>query len=167
MRARGRLGSRKPRVSTHAGFMITSMMDMFTIILVFLLNFLDPATASEDEVSLPEAAVDQSVGEGTVLTVTRERVLVDGDEVLRLVDGGLPAGTPRTGRRIDALHERLGRAATASAVSSKRGEQEAANAALAVHCDRAVPFSLLGELLYTAGQAGFGDFRFVVISDPG
>ncbi len=167
MRKRTRLGARRPRVPVSAPFMITSMLDMFTIILVFLLNFLDPANESDADIALPEAAVDVAVGEGTVLTVTRDRVLVDGVEVLRLVDGRLPSDTPRTGRRIDLVHERLAAAANAAAVSGKKAEGEAANAALAVHCDRAVPFSVLGELLYTAGQAGFGQFRFVVISDAG
>lgn len=163
------IGTRRSRrrIPTNPPFTITSMLDMFTIILVFLLNFLDPANESDDTVALPESSAEATVGEGTVLTVTREFVAVDGAEVLRLVDGQLAPGTPRTGRSIDALEERLAEAARTFTVSGTTGEGEAANAALAVHCDRAVPFSLLGELLYTAGRAGFGQFRFVVISDPG
>lgn len=164
---RPRLGARRPRVPMNPSFQITSMLDMFTIILVFLLNFLDPAAEASADLTLPEAKVEADVGEGTVLTVTRDRVLVNGKEVLQLEDGRLPAVVERTGRRIDALHRRLEEAGAALAVSRTTAEPEASNAALAVHCDRAVPFSVLGELLYTAGQAGFGQFRFVVISDAG
>lgn len=166
-RARARLSTRTERVPTSAPYMITSMLDMFTIILVFLLNFLDPANETDASIALPEAAAETAVGEGVILTVTKQAVLVDGQAVLPLVDGRIPAGTVRTGRRIDALHERLVIAAPKRSVSAGTAEDEAANAALAVHCDRAVPFSVLGELLYTAGQAGFGQFRFVVISDAG
>lgn len=167
MRGRARLGARRPRVPMNPSFQITSMLDMFTIILVFLLNFLDPAAEAGADLTLPQAKAEADVGEGTILTVTRDRVLVNGKEVLKLEDGRLPAGVERTGRRIDALHRRLEEAGAALAVRATTSEPGASNAALAVHCDRAVPFSVLGELLYTAGQAGFGQFRFVVISDAG
>lgn len=164
---RVRLGTRKGRIPTHAPFMITSMMDMFTIILVFLLSLLDPANETNDELTLPSASVDQTVEAGVILMVTPERVSVDGQEVLRLADGALLPGAARTGRRIDALHGRLVDAANRARVSGEQDEQGAANPVLSVQCDRAVPFSVLGELLYTAGQAGFGQFRFVVINDAG
>jgi hypothetical protein len=147
--------------------MITSMLDMFTIVLVFLLNFLDPSNESDSEVVLPQAAVDAKVAGGTVLTVSKNRVLVDGEEVFSLSDGRLPVGLARTGRDIDALHERLAAAASKSSSGRDNTEGSSGNAALAVHCDRTVPFFVLGELLYTAGQAGYGQFRFVVITDPG
>lgn len=166
--ARGlRLSARKGRIPTASPFMLTSMMDMFTIILVFLLNLLDPANESDQEVVLPSAKVEQTVEEGVILTVTPARVSVDGVEVLRLAEGTLPAGTARTGRSVDALLERLVEAGNTKQVSGKQGQQDASNPVLSVQCDRAVPFSVLGELLYTAGQAGFGQFRFVVINDPG
>lgn len=147
--------------------MITSMMDMFTIILVFLLSLLDPANETNDEIALPSASVEQAVEAGVVLLVTPQRVAVDGQEVLQLVDGALVPGVARTGRRIDALHGRLVEAANRARVSGEQDQQEASNPVLSVQCDRAVPFSVLGELLYTAGQAGFGQFRFVVINDAG
>lgn len=155
------------RVPTGAPFIITSMLDMFTILLVFLLNFLDPANSFDPEVALPMAAVDAVAADGTVLTVTPDRVVLDGQEVLRLVHGQLPDGLVRTERRIDALYERLGAAARARDVSAGTASGSASNLPLSVHCDRSVPFSVLGELLYTAGQAGFGPFRFVVISAAG
>ena len=166
-RGRLRLSTRKHRIGTRAPFMLTSMMDMFTIILVFLLNLLDPANESDQDVSLPSAGVTQPVEPGVVLTVTPDRVSVDGVEVLRLADGTLPPATARTGRTVDALHERLVDAGKLVRVSPMQGQQQAGNPVLSVQCDRAVPFSVLGELLYTAGQAGFGQFRFVVIDDSG
>lgn len=162
-----RLSGRKARIPTSAPFMLTSMMDMFTIILVFLLNLLDPANESDQEVSLPSANVEQTVEAGVVLTVTPDRVSVDGVEVLRLANGALLPGTVRSGRSVDALHERLVEAGRALEVRGKQAQQGAANPVLSVQCDREVPFSVLGELLYTAGHAGFGQFRFVVINDSG
>ncbi|MDP2306379.1 MAG: biopolymer transporter ExbD [Pseudomonadota bacterium] len=167
MRGRVRLSARTARIPTSAPFMLTSMMDMFTIILVFLLNLLDPANESDPELVLPSAKIEQAVEAGVVLTVTTDRVSVDGVEVLRLADGALLADTARTGRSVNALHARLVEAGKTMQVSGKQAQQDAANPVLSVQCDRAVPFSVLGELLYTAGQAGFGQFRFVVINDSG
>jgi biopolymer transport protein ExbD len=167
MRERGARRTRLARVPMVAGFNVTSMMDMFTIILVFLLNFLDPSTEVTGELSLPAARTEQVVDRGVRLTVTKERVLVEGQEVLQLDAGALPAGVARLGRRIDPVFERLAAAAAALPKAPGSSEQDASNAVLLVQCDRAVPFSVLGELLYTAGQAGYGQFRFVVISQPG
>ena len=36
-----------------------------------------------------------------------------------------------------------------------------------LQCDRTLPFSLIREVMYTAGQAQFGEFRFVVIKTAG
>ncbi len=143
------------------------MMDMFTIILVFLLNFLDPASTPSADLLLPSGRSVQGVDAGVLLTVTPERILVSGEEVMRLEGGALPADASRTAGRLDHLYERLADAGRARAAMNPQQKDSASNAVLVVQCDRSVPFSVLGELLYTAGQAGFGQFRFVVISTPG
>ena len=141
---------------------ITSMMDMFTIILVFLLNFLDPAATVPGDLALPKARTIEPIEGELVLMVTRESVRIGGVDVVDLVAvGGAPAVSSaegRSGRRIDRLYD---------ALTAKRDESKGQTGTLVVQCDRGVPFSVVGDVLYTAGQAGFGQFRFVVISDPG
>jgi biopolymer transport protein ExbD len=154
-------------VPAYSSFILTSMTDMFTMILIFLLTFVDPTTQNADGVTLPAGTSQQAPEKGVSLTVTPDKVLVEGREVLQLEAGALPSGTARTGRRIDAVYERLAAAASALPASPGPPEQGGSNAVLLVAADRGVPFSVLGELLYTAGQAGFGQFRFVVISTPG
>lgn len=145
---------------------LTSMTDMFMMILVFLLNFLDPDAATPRDVELPSSVETREVGRGATLTVGRGDVRVGDRRVLALDDSAgapaVPPGVARTGRRIDALHEAL---VDALPVDSG-GQLEASDPILIVACDRRVPFSVLGDILYTAGQAGFGQFNFVVISDP-
>jgi biopolymer transport protein ExbD len=36
-----------------------------------------------------------------------------------------------------------------------------------LQCDRSLPFSLIREVMYTAGQAQFGEFKFVVVKTSG
>lgn len=152
---------------------VTSMMDMFTIILVFLLNFLDPAASPSDDLQLPASATDAPATEGRTLTVGPKGIQVDGDVVIPLVPGArglaLPDGTAQEGRTIVALYERLSALAPIQAGPSSEAvlEKAASDAALRIECDRGVPFSLLGDVLFTAGQAGFDQFRFVVIDEAG
>jgi biopolymer transport protein ExbD len=152
---------------------MTSMMDMFTLILVFLLNFLDPDAAPETDVALPTTRSTAPVGTGPTLTVTPQDIRVGDERVVTLDSSGgapaLPASVPRTGRRIDVLYERLQRAAessTPATVTPVKDEKGGSEPLLVVQCDKGVPFSLLGDVLYTAGQAGFGQFRFAAVSDP-
>lgn len=147
MRRRG-----KRRVETAASLSITSMMDMFTIILVFLLVFFDPEAQPDPEFQLPSSVATQEVAEGTTLRVKRDAVEVNGQTVLPMVDGDLGSAT-RDGRRVVAVHGAL-----ESARAQATGELP-----LLVECDQAVPWSTLGDLLATASGAGFQSYRFVVL----
>lgn len=166
------------RLSATPMINVTSMMDMFTIILVFLLNFLDPASDVAAGMELPLSSATDVAPEGTTMTVTKEAVKVNGQDVLALVtqagQPALPPGLDRTGRRIETLYDRLavevgafpGVVVTGPG-AGQPAEKSGSDAVLRVECDRGVPFSVLGDVLYTAGQAGFEQFRFVVISEAG
>jgi biopolymer transport protein ExbD len=157
------------RVPATPMIAVTSMMDMFTIILVFLLNFLDPRQDVTADVALPTATSTEAVEEGPTLTVTPEAVRFGGADVFRLdrVDGAvvLPADLPREGRLIVPLRDRLQEGAALLVTAA--GEKPPDQLLLRVACDRGVPFSVLGDVLYTASQAGFDQFRFVVIREAG
>lgn len=129
--------------------MITSMLDMFTIILVFLLNFLDPSTDALQEVELPSVPGAAEIEVGTVLTLSQEGVFVDGDQVLAL-NGALPAGAA-----LDPLRARL--------QARRAAEPDARNPSLLVQCDRRTPYTSVAAILDVAEDAGFGGFRFVVL----
>lgn len=164
---------RRRRIPPTPMLPVTSMMDMFVIILVFLLNFLDPAAAPEVEIALPKSHAEAATEAGRVLTISRDQIRVDGERVMTLAlrDGApaLPDGTARQGRRIDPLYEHLVDVAPPILVAPSGAGQEnrASEAVLRVECDKGVPFSLLGDVLFTAGQAGYDQFRFVVISEAG
>jgi biopolymer transport protein ExbD len=136
--------------------MITSMMDMFTIILVFLLNFFDPRTQAESALELPPSASAEEVDKGVILTVSRDAVSVSGQRVLVLNDGQLPQDVTREGRRIEAVFLSLSRAREAVGETAPP---------LVVQCDRNTSFALLGDILYSAGVAGWSQYRFVVVND--
>ncbi|MBM4390148.1 MAG: biopolymer transporter ExbD [Deltaproteobacteria bacterium] len=132
---------------------ITSMMDMFTIILVFLLVFFEPEARPDPEFQLPSSVATQQAADGTTLRVRRDAIEVNGSPVLPLVDGDL-GNAARDGRRVLAV---LG------ALEAARAQVPGGELPLMVECDQAVPWSTLGDLLATAADAGFQSYRFVVL----
>lgn len=141
--------TRRRRVVVAPALNITSMLDMFTIILVFLLNFLDPDQDSSAGLSLPEtAAVEAGRGEA-LLVIGRADVRVGPAGAQQIVplaaDGSLDA-------------DRLARA-----LEELRSSFPEAGAPLVVAVDRGVTWAAASRTLGTASSAGFGDFRFVAV----
>ena len=128
-------------------------MDMFVIILVFLLTFFDPAMANESELTLPNSRAKAEVQSGARVRVSRSALLVEDKRVAGIDQGGLAASVPRDGRKIVPLFDALASA------------RQAGDRPLIVECDKSVPYSLVGDVLFTAGAAGWTQFRFVVVSD--
>jgi len=145
---------RRRRVEANASLTITSMMDMFVIILLFLLVFFDPDAQPDPLFQLPASTATAPQSRGTSIRVKRDGIEVDGRHVLDLTAGEL-RGAARDGRRIVAVEGAL-----AAARNSAAGEE----AALRVECDKAVPWATLGDVLATAAAAGFDQYRLVVLS---
>ena len=161
---------RKPRrQSASATLTITSLMDTMTIILVFLLmNFgaNDVQVEGSDDLHLPTSTADVP-GRFTVnVVVTRRSIAVDGERVAELVretdaTGAETYAAPDLERLSAVLAQKVEGARKAE-LPEGEGESEIREVLLQV--DRRMPFSVIREVMATAGAAGFGSFRFVVIS---
>jgi biopolymer transport protein ExbD len=162
---------RKPRRQVAAASLtITSLMDTMTIILVFLLmNFGsdDVQVEGSDDLHLPTSTADVP-GRFTVnVVVSRRSIAVDGDRVIeieRATDPATGAETfvvPDMSRLADALRRKAG---SARPQTGPDGEQKPDVREVLLQVDRRMPFSVIREVMAAAGDAGFGSFRFVVIS---
>ncbi len=169
---------RARRQTTEASLTITSLMDTMTIILVFLLlNFRADVVEVEhsDDLKIPLSTADQIPGLAVNLVVSRRSIEVDGEWVVDLergVDPNTGAETfaipsaERDGRSIRRLLDVLERK---SDTARRLGQATAAaepdlGGQILLQVDRRIPFSVVRDVLYTAGKAEFGRFRFVVIS---
>lgn len=128
-------------------------MDMFVIILVFLLTFFDPSMANESELTLPNSRAKAEVLPGGRVRVSRSALFVERERVASIENGVLSAAVARDGRKIVPLHDAL-------TAAHRLGDRP-----LLVECDKSVPYSLVGDVLFTAGAAGWTQFRFVVVND--
>ena len=147
---------------------LVAMMDLMTVILVFLLKSFSATTiamsASED-IRPPISTTRQTPKDTVAVTVTPRSILVGDKQVLRLVDGKIPEDA-LSGRLVVPLNGALKKEV------DKLRQIEAWGGApfsreLSVIGDRKIPYDLLLTVLYTAGQNELENYRFVVIQAEG
>jgi biopolymer transport protein ExbD len=165
------------RKEEEGGLTITSMMDMMTIILVFLLKSYstdDISVAGSEDLVLPVSTTQVRPELAVNLVVTKSMVVVDGMEVLRLTEeadeenpGDMVIAVPgdeKKGQLITRLYDRLlEKAEDAKQLAEMTAsEDHEFKGRILLQCDKELPFSVIREVMYTAGQAQFSEFRFVV-----
>lgn len=148
---------------------LTAMMDMMTIILVFLIkSFSSSAVAmsSSEDIRPPVSTTRQTPKDTIAVTITPKSILVGEKLAVRLENGAVPASA-LSGRTVIGVDELLKKEVD----KAKRIEQMNPNAPfnreLSVIGDRKIPYDLLLSVLYTAGQNELENYRFVVIQDEG
>jgi biopolymer transport protein ExbD len=101
--------------------------------------------------------------EGKPVVDVEEVVDKEGRPTFRVAD------SEKKGQLITELFEELlEKAEEQKQIASETGLEEAKfKGQLLLQCDRELPFELIREVMYTAGQAQFGEFKFVVIKANG
>ena len=173
MRFRKTMARKKRREREAAGEIkelnITAMMDMMTILLVFLLKSFASSsaamTASED-VRPPVSSTRATPKDTVVVTVTPKNILVGEKEVLRLSKGQIPPEALQ-GRVVMALDAQLKKEVEKLKYIAERNPAAPFSKELSVIGDKKVPYDLLLTVLYTAGQNELENYRFVVLQDEG
>ncbi|MEZ4224030.1 MAG: biopolymer transporter ExbD [Polyangiaceae bacterium] len=155
---------------------ITAMLDIMTIILVFLLKSLGESSASvpqSDDLRLPRSVVrTQPSDEGVVVTVSKTQILVADDRVVTLpnresmAQTGVGARNKRSGPN-DLYIVPLGNALQAARKTDKlirqaKGLDPGSSEAIII-ADETTPYRLLIEVLFTLGQNEFGKYHLMVM----
>jgi len=148
---------------------ITAMMDMMTIILVFLIKSYSASsitvTASEDV--RPPASTTRTTPKDTVaITITPTAILV-GDKRKVKLDRSTVDRTDLQGNLIVPLDAALKKEVEKLKFIAERNPKAPFNNEVSIIGDKRIPYSLLSSVLYTAGQNELQNFRMVVIqSNP-
>lgn len=144
---------------------ITAMMDMMTIILVFLLKSYAASAISitQSEEVKPPISSTRAVPKDTVaVTITPRDILVGDRVVVQLVNGQVPAAM-LDGRLVKPLDQVFRREVEKLKLIASRNPAAPFSHELSVIGDRRIPYDLLLTVLYTAGQAELENYRFVVL----
>lgn len=138
---------------------LTSMVDMFTIILVFLLlNYSTSAVqiSPADRLQLPVSSTGSEPVEGLKMTVSARGVLVEGEPVLDWPPH-------KKDRLLKPLLQRLNMEAKKTRDIAEANQTVQFDGKAVVQVDKSVPYSWLKKVMYTSTLAGYSDFRLVVM----
>lgn len=170
-------GKKLRRSVAEGGLTITSLMDAMTIILCFLLKSYeasDVTVTPSDDLKIPSSSAMAPIKSTVQLIVSQTAILVDGKKVVDVEPftdsaGRLSFQVPmgeKKGQLISELYNVLDdKAQDLKEIHDSTGLAEAEfKGQILLQCDRKLPFTLIREVMFTAGQAQFGEFKFVVVS---
>lgn len=154
--------ARRARNHTGLDMNLVSLIDVFTILIFFLLSNATEVEIlpSTKAVRLPESVAEQAPKDTLVVVVSAEDIVVDGraiartPEVLASADELIPA--VRDELALQLQHRRV-----------VREENAAQGQAITIMGDKDIPFQLLRKVMFSAARAGYADVRFAVRQKAG
>ena len=168
---RGKMANKK--VITSKGTLnINSMMDLMTIILVFLLmssNEQRVRPEMSDELFMPWSTATEEVEDTMAITISRQAVLVNDQFVVSIRDGDIPEG-----KRVSATSPIIPDLQTAVEEVLHVEEQWAVHRqdlqrrVATVIADHETTYQVLTYVMMTASAAGVQEFKFAILQrQPG
>jgi len=147
---------RKNRNQTMVDMNLVSLIDVFTILIFFLLSSASGVEMlpSPKAVKLPESIAEKTPKETIVVVVSDADILVDGRRV-----ASVPEVMAMQGDVIAPLKDELELLAKRQPVrEANKGQTQA----VTIMGDQAVPYKLLRKVMVTSARANFSDVSFAV-----
>ncbi len=147
--------------------MITSMMDMFTIILIFLLfSFSDKQEhlILEEDLNLPKSTIKADYTDSIKLVLSQNSLKL-GEELLAPIKNGRIIGLDPKNPQGSLLFRRLQEAYEKARMEDEglAQENETKKNHILFLCDKNHSFKTINEIIKTAGMAGYPNFQFAVL----
>ena len=133
---------------------ITSMLDMFTILIIFLLKSYSAEgviLTIPADLHLPESTAQSQPEPGLVIELSRDVIVVNGTNLsldLDQVEGSDSLLIPELYEYLSKMVRQYEEISSANPGMKFTGK-------MVLEGDREIPFRLLKKILYTSGQAGF------------
>ncbi len=153
------------RRSTNADLNVVPMVDMMTMLVIFLLQQFS-ATGEvlymQKDIKLPDARHGQQIEVAPVVAISSAQVVVSGQKVADVADlekdqaaviGALVEKLRDEKKRWDFIHQN-----DADREKNWKGEVN-------VQADVKVPFRVLRRVLASAGEAGYGNVNFAAMEE--
>lgn len=142
-------------------------MDMFTIILVFLLKSFATSSANVQvsrNLSLPESSSENPPVELISIIVDKSNIVVDGKVVAVHDQGQLKQeDLDETGFKIVPVFDALVEHAEKAKYIAEQNKKFEFDGKILLQMDKDLPFSILRQVMYSAGQAEYSEFKFIAI----
>jgi biopolymer transport protein ExbD len=152
----------------HFGLNIYPMMDMLTILLVYMMAIFATSSAAavqeSSELRIPYSTSKVEVAEALPVQISRSGIVVDGKPVLDLrngiVDPSLKQGGS-SGFLITPLYKTLSEIRDRKKRTAARFANRPFIGNVQIIADKRTPYRTLSEVIYTLGQTEFKNLRFV------
>jgi biopolymer transport protein ExbD len=140
------------------GLLLTSLMDIFTILVFFLLFHSSGSDVQEPprDIHLPESVIESKPRETVQITVSPELVIVQGKAVIatpELLDAELETVAEIT-ERLTQLERNIIGISTKTVVENKE---------VTILADKTIPFRVLKKIMSTCTGSGYGRISLAVI----
>jgi biopolymer transport protein ExbD len=161
----------KREVPEEVGLNIYPMMDMMTILLVFLIQSFASGAAEivqSEELQIPTSTAQVDAAEALGIVISQSEVVVEGKHVLSLRNGKVDPSLKQGGGNgwlITPLYNALKQHRDRLKVIAAKNPQRAFRGEVRLVADKRTPFRTLGEVIYSLGQAEFGALRFIVLKE--
>jgi biopolymer transport protein ExbD len=143
----------------YASLNLTAMVDMFTILVIFLLaNF--SATGEvlfmSKDIQLPKAQVTSELQRAPVVSISKASVSLEGEEVADTEEVQRPEMSDVTDltlrlKELRRMQQMLRPGATF-------------DGKIVMQCDEGIPFNVVRKVMYAAAEAGYTDVNHAVLS---
>ena len=153
---RQRRTEHKNRNKTMVDMNLVSLIDVFTILIFFLLSNSGGVETlpSPKAVHLPESVADKAPRETVIVVVSGTEILVGGRRIASVAEVMATEGD-----LIEPLRAELEQQASRQVI---RKENEADAKRLTIMGDKDIPYRLLRKIMFTGARANFADVSFAV-----
>jgi len=164
LKRRSRITAKLPEVSIN----ITSLMDVLTVLLFFLVKSFSVTSASVDlpkDVRLPASVSDDQFEEGVTVALSKEALYFHNKPIIKLSNGHFKSDDLAGDRKtLIALKDILDREnAKRKSVFQGAGDLSfLPPGKIVIQSDKKLPFGVVKHLLHTATVAGYTDYQFVI-----
>lgn len=145
---------------------ITSLLDILVILLVFLLKSYNASGVIfniPEDIKLPKSVSKNLNTSGVVVQVSPNMIWVDDKSVLN-IENPPPRIYDHGGRRIIPLYNELAnKRRVIKQVEKTSPDAKKFSGVVNLIVDKTIKYSYLKKLMYTAAEAGYQKFKFVVM----
>lgn len=142
---------------------ITSLVDLLTILLVFLLqnySSVELTVTPSEDLHLPVSINTKAPIESVQLLLSKQAIVVEGKAVARVTPDFEIEGVPAKTMEIPVVYTALKKQAEIEKQRARRFGREF-NGNITIQAHETLPYKLIAKAIFTAGRAEFGNIKFM------
>ncbi len=161
-RFRGRRRRWKTRGLGETGLSLTSLMDILTCLLFFVLKSFvagGETTVAPPGLDLPASTADKAMVTSLVIAIDQDEIMIGSEHVATLKEAAESKGMliEPLATRLQAVREQMDEIAGQQAAGQRRPR------IVTIQGDEDIEFAVLQKVMYTVNQGGFDDIALAVL----